>query len=79
MAKCWVRKLDIVLEDYHAKIRHRSRGLVNMPKIEICVIGSSIISEGSDISSEDQMLWESQHTGGINDIPKDKVMFWRFG
>lgn len=75
MAKYWVRKLDIVLEDCHAKIRHWSKGLINMPKIEICAIGSSIISEGSDISSEDHMLWESQHAGGINDIPKDKVMF----
>lgn len=50
-----------------SKIRHRDGGLVNILKIELHVKSLSIVMEGLDIVLKDQMLWESQHTGGIID------------
>lgn len=56
------------------KIGHRAEGLVDVLKIGLHIIGSNIMPKGSNITLEDWMSWESRHTGGMDDIPKERTI-----
>lgn len=79
MVKYWARVFDFVSEDYYARIGYWAKELINILEIRLRAIGLGIVLKGSKIASEYRMSSEIEHVEEMSDIPKDRVIYQRFG